>query len=95
MIVIKRPAVATKGITITFALTTAVFLGLTIVHRTQTAQVAASVVSTASTPDDVIDVGSIGLAPSWECAGVPITFPCGGTQANPGLTSPRYPFTPR
>jgi hypothetical protein len=68
------------GLTIALALATVVFVDLAIVHRTETAQVAES---TASTADDVINVGSI--APSWDCAGVPITLQCSRTLAHPGM----------
>ena len=74
------------GLTIALALATVVFVDLAIVHRTQTAQV---VESTASTADDVINVGSI--APSWDCAGVPISFQCSRTQAHPGMGPPAHP----
>ena len=74
------------GLTIALALATVVFVDLAIVHRTQTAQV---VESTASTADDVINVGSI--APSWDCASVPITLQCSRTQTNPGMGPPVHP----
>jgi predicted small integral membrane protein len=69
---------------IAFALAATVLLDLTIVHRTQTAQVVEGAVPIASTTDDVIDVGSLGSA-SWHCAGVAITQQCGPTQAVPDL----------
>ena len=68
-----------------FALAATVLFDLGIVHRAQIAQVVEGVVSTtASTTDDVIDVGSLGPA-SWHCAGVAITQQCGHTQAKPDL----------
>ena len=74
------------GFTIALALAIVVFVDLAIVHRTLTAQVAES---TASTADDVINVGSI--APSWDCADVPITLQCSRTQAHPGMGPPAHP----
>ena len=63
------------GLTIALALATVVFVDLAIVHRTQTPQIVEA--------DDVINVGSI--APSWDCAGVPITLQCSRTLAHPGM----------
>jgi hypothetical protein len=37
----------------------------------------------------VINVGSI--APSWDCADVPITLQCSRTQAHPGMGPPAHP----
>jgi len=76
----ERVLILQVGFTIALALATVVFVDLAIVHRTETAQVAES---TASTADDVINVGSI--APSWDCAGVPITLQCSRTLAYPGM----------
>ena len=69
------------GLTIALALATVVFVDLAIVHRTQTTQVVEA--------DDVINVGSI--APSWDCADVPITLQCSRTQAHPGMGPPAHP----
>ena len=69
------------GLTIALALATVVFVDLAIVHRTQTPQVVEA--------DDVINVGSI--APSWDCADVPITLQCSRTQAHPGMGPPAHP----
>src|SRR5664279_5775142 len=60
----KHILILQVGFAIALALAIVVFVNLAIVHRTLTAQVAES---TASTADDVINVGSI--APSWDCAG--------------------------
>jgi hypothetical protein len=77
------------GLAIALALATVVVVDLVIVHRTQTAQVVEGIASTASTADDVINVGSI--TPSWDCADVPITLQCSRTQAHPGMSPPAYP----
>ena len=82
----ERVLILQVGFTIALALAIVVFVDLAIVHRTQTAQV---VESTASTADDVINVGSI--APSWDCAGVPITLQCSRMQAHPGMGPPAPP----
>ena len=69
------------GLTIALALATVVSVDLAIVHRTQTTQVVEA--------DDVINVGSI--APSWDCADVPITLQCSRTQAHPSMGPPAHP----
>jgi hypothetical protein len=74
---------------IALAIATVVFVNMAIVHRTQTAQVGEGVASTASTADDVMEVGSI--APSWDCVGVPITVQCSRTQTHPGMGPPGSP----
>src|ERR1022692_2050646 len=82
----KHVLILQVGFAIALALAIVVFVNLAIVPRTLTAQV---VESTASTADDVINVGRI--APSWACAGVPISLQCSRTQANPGMGPPAHP----
>jgi hypothetical protein len=82
----KHVLILQVGFAIALALAIVVFVDLAIMHRTLPAQV---VESTASTADDVINVGSI--APSWDCAGVPITLQCSRTQTNPGMGPPVHP----
>ena len=76
----KHVLILQVGFAIALALAIVVFVNLAIVQVVE---------STASTADDVINVGSI--APSWDCAGVPITLQCSRTQANPGMGSPVHP----
>jgi hypothetical protein len=86
MIWIKRLASAITatqvGLAIALPVAAAVFFNLAIVHRTQTAQVAEDVRSTGPAANDMIDTLGL-ISASWDCAGVPITVQCSGTQSMP------------
>jgi hypothetical protein len=65
-----------------FALATAVFLNLTVMHRTKTAKVVEDVWATGPAANDMIDMSSSGAA-SYHCANVAITMQCGGAESAP------------
>lgn len=84
---IERPTITITAdkirLAVVLALAAAGFLYLAVMVGTKAAQVGEDVRSTISAADDMIDEHGRGPA-SWDCAAVPISIQCGGSEPPPG-----------